>query len=52
MAAASGIDVPSAGAYRRLLEVGISTGEPVKLFFTEYHVDYWLKQAPDRSGAA
>ena len=37
----------------RQIEIGISgTGEPVKLFFTEYHVDYWLKRAPDRSGTA
>lgn len=37
----------------RQIEVVIaSMGEPVKLFFTEYHIDYWLKQAPNRSGAA
>ena len=37
----------------RQIEIGISsTGEPIQLFFTDYHADYWLKQAPDRSGAA
>lgn len=37
----------------RQIEIEISgTGEIVRLFFTDYHADYWLKQAPDRSGTA
>ena len=37
----------------RQIEIGISgTGEPVKLFFTDHHVEYWLKQVPDQSGTA
>ena len=33
------------------IELAISgTGEVVKLFFTEYHIEYWLSQEPASDG--